>query len=399
MKRFLLLIFVISFTNLFATTYTSITNGDWLTYSTWSPAGIPQAGDDVIINHTVTIANDWQCTATITINQGGVLQEDQSGRTFLIQSGGNLINNGTFNYSKLIIYSGTFTNNGTSYIYNYIYSDFTVNNYGNIMQVDSFYTSGTYTNYANSTIESDSIYNDGIFINGGTVTVTEMFNDSAYTNNGTFNFNRYYNNDYFVNNGTINSTFDATNAGYWYNANNATIDLNHNFTNGDTSNTYHTAVFVNNGNFNIGDSWHNADTTKGASTGSFIVQNGSYNTGVMIGSFDFCDQTPITTTTPFIDYNTGTIDTNITYCSVGIKNNKITDKIKIYPVPSPDFINIESNIKLNNTLKVYNILGSVVTSLNINKQNNNLYKIDIRNLKSGIYFIKINNQSKKIIRY
>ncbi len=292
MKRFLLLIFVISFTNLFATTYTSITNGDWLTYSTWSPAGIPQAGDDVIINHTVTIANDWQCTATITINQGGVLQEDQSGRTFLIQSGGNLINNGT-----------------------------------------------------------------------------------------------------------INSTFDATNAGYWYNANNATIDLNHNFTNGDTSNTYHTAVFVNNGNFNIGDSWHNADTTKGASTGSFIVQNGSYNTGVMIGSFDFCDQTPITTTAPFIDYNTGTIDTNITYCSVGIKNNKITDKIKIYPVPSPDFINIESNIKLNNTLKVYNILGSVVTSLNINKQNNNLYKIDIRNLKSEIYFIKINNQSKKIIQY
>ena len=399
MKHLLLVFLFFVAYNSFATTYTSVTNGDWLSYSTWSPAGVPQAGDDVIVNHTVTIANDWQCSANITINQGGVLQEDQLGRTFLIQSGGNLVNNGTFNYSKLVIYSGAFTNNGTSNIYNFIYSDFTINNYGNILQVDSFYTSGTYTNYANSTIESDSIYNDGIFINNGIVTVTEMYNDSAYTNNGTFNFNRYYNNDYFVNNGTINSTFDATNAGYWYNANNATIDLDHSFTNGDTTSSLHTAVFVNDGSFTIGDSWHNADTTKGSYPGSFVVQNGSYNTGVMVGNFDFCDQTPIATSAPYIDYNLGTVDTGITYCAVGIKNKTVTNKIKIYPVPSSDFINIETNIKLDNTINIYNILGNLVIVKNIDKLNNNVYRLNIKDLKQGIYFIKVNNKTKKIIRY
>ncbi len=404
MKKIILLIaLIVYFVDLSATTYTSNSNGNWSSPTIWTPAGVPQPGDNVIINNdvvmddTYTVGGYWSVNGgNITINASGSFVEGANVIGISIQNGGTITNNGTFNFDRIGIYQGSFTNNGTANFDALIYNLDIIKNYGNILQVDSFYTSGYYTNYANSVIESDSIYNYGIFINEGTVSVTEMFNDSSYTNNGVFNFNRYYNNNYFINNDTINSTLDATNAGYWYNAYGAVINLDNNFTNGNTSNAYHTAVFVNNGDFFIGNSWHNADTTKGTQTGRFVVQNGSYNSGVMIGNFDFCDQTPIVSSAPFIDYNTGTVDANITYCAVGIKNN-ISYKIKIFPNPALDIINIKTNYNLYKKIDIYNILGKKVLSKTVNK-NNNIYKLNIKQLKKGIYFIKIQTGKSIIIK-
>lgn len=398
MKKLLFAIFIFVAVNSFSNTYTSVGNGAWFTPTTWSPSGIPQAADTVIINNTITLANDWQITGMVTINQAGILQEDQAGRTFVIQSAGKLINNGSFIYSKFVLYSGMFTNNGTSTIDYYIYANSTILNYGNINNADSIYTSGTFNNYSNGYIESDSIFNAGTFTNDGELTVTDMYNDSVFVNNGTFEFNRFYNNSYFVNNYQINSTFDATNAGYWLNSTQATIDLDHCFTNGDTLASTHEAVFINDGIFNIGDSWHNADSTKGSSTGSFVIQNGTYNTGVMIGEFDFCDQSQIVSTPPFIDYNIGYIDTNITYCTVGIKNNNISNDIKLYPNPSSDFIFIETNSNINDEICFYNILGTLVYKQKTSYTDNNKYQVNIKELKTGVYFIKIQNKNIKFIK-
>lgn len=72
--------------------------------------------------------------------------------------------------------------------------------------------------------------------------------------------------------------------------------------------------------------------------------------------------------------------------------------LKIYPNPASDFIFIDSNSESKiDYIEFYNILGNKILSIN-NLDDN---KIDIRNFKNGIYFLKIisDNQSlvKKII--
>jgi hypothetical protein len=55
-----------------ATSYTSIATGDWATSTTWSPNGVPGAGDDVIIQggYTVTLTSNQSCGSIIIGNTG-----------------------------------------------------------------------------------------------------------------------------------------------------------------------------------------------------------------------------------------------------------------------------------------------------------------------------------------
>lgn len=76
--------------------------------------------------------------------------------------------------------------------------------------------------------------------------------------------------------------------------------------------------------------------------------------------------------------------------------NNMENKVKIYPIPAKDFINIEfaSNTNLSNVnISVINSLGREI--LNNNCKINS--KLDISKVKNGIYFLNINSEGKKII--
>jgi hypothetical protein len=60
--------------------------------------------------------------------------------------------------------------------------------------------------------------------------------------------------------------------------------------------------------------------------------------------------------------------------------------VKIYPNPTANILNV-SNIKNTNTYYIYNILGSVVYTGNINTNN----AINVGELLQGIYFLKLEN--------
>lgn len=104
-----------------AALYTSAGTGDWATATTWTPNGVPNAGDDVVIaaGHTVTVSSS-QAALGVTINGTGVLVVSStlaagaSGIT--IDANGTLTNNGTVtNAGNLAVTSpGKFTNNGTA---------------------------------------------------------------------------------------------------------------------------------------------------------------------------------------------------------------------------------------------------------------------------------------------
>jgi hypothetical protein len=77
-----------------AATKTSAGTGNWNTAGTWTPSGVPAAGDLVIIanTHIVTV-NAAKTCAGVTINSGGTLTMT----TFALTVAGPWVNNGTFN--------------------------------------------------------------------------------------------------------------------------------------------------------------------------------------------------------------------------------------------------------------------------------------------------------------
>lgn len=80
-----------------AVTKTSTGSGSWSIAGTWSPSGVPAAGDNVVIasGHTVTMNNNYSIT-DVTVNMGGLLTFT-SGRT--LTASGNLVVNGTVTMS------------------------------------------------------------------------------------------------------------------------------------------------------------------------------------------------------------------------------------------------------------------------------------------------------------
>ncbi len=75
--------------------------------------------------------------------------------------------------------------------------------------------------------------------------------------------------------------------------------------------------------------------------------------------------------------------------SVEEKRNKTTnDMISIYPNPSSDFLNIESQINIPiSKIEIYNLLGEKVLSYENNHSEN--FKLNISELQNGTYFVRV----------
>lgn len=86
--------------------------------------------------------------------------------------------------------------------------------------------------------------------------------------------------------------------------------------------------------------------------------------------------------------------------TVGINTNKQVFKntIKIYPNPSKDLLQIESQIKIN-SYKIYDLNGSVIQEEKINKEQsaNTTFSISINKLNKGIYFIHVFDETQRNI--
>jgi len=401
MRKTLLLILALSFASMsFTATYTSAADGEWSTYTTWSPMGMPQPGDEVIINHNVimddayTSGGYWSVNGgSITIGANSSLVQGTNVIGISIQNDGSITNNGTINFNQIGIYQGSFTNNGVANFYSLIYNLDNIENHGIVQEVDSFYNSGIVNNYSGSSISTDSTLNEGTIINEGDFISTYLYNTNEITNNLDMSFFDFTNVGTITNNATIIVSNDGTNIGTFINSDGANINLTRNFSNADTIN--HNALFINNGLFKIGDNWTNIDTTKGSSTGKFEIEEGTYNSGFMKGNFLFCDNTPTVTINPIIDYNTGTIDSNITYCLTNnIENTLVDIDFIIYPNPTQNNINI-SNVQPNKVINIIDVTGKLIKQINITKNN---FLINISDLENGIYYITYNNDTKIFIK-
>jgi hypothetical protein len=100
-------------------------------------------------------------------------------------------------------------------------------------------------------------------------------------------------------------------------------------------------------------------------------------------------------------YRLKIIDTDESYYYsdiVKIQNNN-TEYINIFPNPTNDYINIQSNqIIKNSDIKIFDALGREYNNLEIINSDDRNLTIDISLLNNGVYNIKINSNNYKIIK-
>lgn len=352
--------FTFLFLLIFVSTYTfsqitSISNGNWSNPSTWG--GIPPTpGSNVIINHTVTLDMDYgYSTGSITINNSGVLVGNSSMRALALY-GGTLTITGDLNIPRVALFSGTITNGG-------------------MIQSDSLFVQASLNN-SSGTIQATQfmISTGGVFTNTGIVFSSNFLNVQTVSNSGHINSNDFMNSKQFTNEAS------------------GVINVNSNFLNSDS--LANPAVFQNDGSINVVNDWMNTDTIKGS--GKFCIGHNSTNKGVMIGTFDFCDQTG-----GDVDLNLGTIAPSVTTCvntcSVSINEKRNDVLINISPNPSNGIFNIDffDNSYENISIFVFNSMGDLILRDNIGGQKST---IDLSKYSKGVYFVKIQCNKKTLIQ-
>ena len=90
------------------------------------------------------------------------------------------------------------------------------------------------------------------------------------------------------------------------------------------------------------------------------------------------------------------INFDIGFCSIlSVDDYDISNEVQLYPNPTSNNISVNSNLTIDK-LEVYDLYGKLITSI-VNSKS-----INIENLASGMYFVKIyaGNKigSKKIIK-
>lgn len=90
----------------------------------------------------------------------------------------------------------------------------------------------------------------------------------------------------------------------------------------------------------------------------------------------------------------------LNYISVGI-NNAFNPELNwdFYPNPASNEIIIKhfNSTSTDQTINIYNLVGTLVYSTKINSKHQN-FKIDLNHIPSGVYYISFNNSTRKLIK-
>lgn len=338
-----------------AQTVTSIANGNWTNPLTWGGT-VPIPGNTIIINHDVILDIDFGYTSgSITVNTAASLTGNTVSRGLAVNyptGNGTLTVNGSLDVARVSLFGGVFTLSGS--------------------------------------FESDSLFNLAAIhiVSTGDLHTSQFFNGAGgnITNDGFVNTTNLLNMESITNNGAV-SAIDFHNCKTLINTSGAVIAISHNFLNADS--IVSPAVFTNDGREEVLNDWQNQDSVKG--TGKFCIVNNTNNSGIMTGTFDFCDMSGGN-----IDLNTGTIDITITYCAYpctpGISVETANPVIFASPNPTGGIFIIKSD-RLISKIEISSLLGQLVYSGQIFTKT---AEIDISTEPGGIYFYKIFSDNQVI---
>jgi hypothetical protein len=80
---------------------------------------------------------------------------------------------------------------------------------------------------------------------------------------------------------------------------------------------------------------------------------------------------------------------------LSVEDLNLLDNIQVYPNPAQDFVFID-NANIDDNVNVFNVVGKRVMSFKIETENQ---QVDIKDLKSGLYFLRLNKgQATKLLK-
>jgi hypothetical protein len=82
-------------------------------------------------------------------------------------------------------------------------------------------------------------------------------------------------------------------------------------------------------------------------------------------------------------------------CTTGIADNSLRTAMDVYPNPVRDQLNITLPVGDNYSVKITNLLGSVVYSETTSKEKVN---INLTNVARGVYFVTVESKTEKVTR-
>ncbi|MEQ8909367.1 MAG: T9SS type A sorting domain-containing protein [Vicingaceae bacterium] len=194
MKFFVTQLFIFLSTTLFATTYTTVSDGNWNDNATWDangkPGGYIGSGDEVIINHDVTLNQNFGYAGSLIINNSGSLVG--TNHNIALYNGASLNASGPLTVKNYTLNS---TSNGI---------------HSSTLDVDNNLTIGN-----NSTLLSNQATNvqNNFNNNGGDVTFNSSFyaGNNIQNNNGEITFNGPTTVDGNINNNNSNAILNFNN--------------------------------------------------------------------------------------------------------------------------------------------------------------------------------------------
>jgi len=395
MKRIITITLIASVNLIWAQqTVTSVISGAAANPFTWDCTCIPQFSDNIIINHDITLDTDWIINngGSVTVGINGSLIRDAQNRTILLDGGGaEFINQGTTELTYMaFVKNSTGINTNNLIINNALYLDTlaTFNNQGALNDIDSTLSMGTFSN--SGTFLRGSFWTGGNFTNTGYIEKDSLLNTGLLTSSlGAIIAYDFANTGDFYLTGTsfMEVTNNFYNTGEVNIASGRDLRVSNDFLSGDS--TFSTANITNNGLIEVANDFLNLDTLQGS--GLICIGGTSSNTGRVIGTLDICSNS----TTDLFNFNIGQVDASVTNCQSGclVENDSeiiIEHIISVFPNPAIDKVFIESSIDGINSIELYNTFGQLV----VKKTTGDLTFLDISNIKSGTYSLKLFNQEK-----
>lgn len=367
------------------TTVTTVNSGNATNPFTWDCMCIPVDGNNIVINHAITLDSDFAITGgSITVNSTGSITGNSNARILAI-GGGGFSNAGTVTLALMYHSGGTFVNNSSMTITRNMGVDLTaqMTNNSQLNVNDTFLVNTNAGFQNNGVLITPEIGNVGAFTNTGTVTCDNFANSGVLNNNnGAITVSASV-----LSIGTISNNAPMTIGADFFNAENV-VNTNFiscaNLYNGDTINQ--TAVFTNNGTVSVSADFANSRTVDG--TGHFCVGGTSTNIGAINGTLDFCDLTGGS-----IDLNVGTVAGTVTYCStscsIGVAEVG-SPEINMYPNPVSDKLTVVLNGSSGTTVSIINSLGQCVFTQTTGGQ---MLSVSVEDFATGVYSIVVANDA------
>lgn len=126
---------------------------------------------------------------------------------------------------------------------------------------------------------------------------------------------------------------------------------------------------------------------------SFNMSSSATDAGVV--NFYLSDVVAVTKTKRIVSLNTNDADVVFNPAFLGVNTVPADDLISLFPNPAKNSININSSLKGVSAIEIYNSFGQKMISAVAEKE---VTKLDVSSLPSGIYHMKIINESKTIIK-